>query len=38
VRAVVLVVPGRAGNAARGDLGPRTAIMIHGTRPRRLLK
>ncbi len=29
-----LVVPGRADNAARDDLGPKTAIMIRQTRPK----
>jgi hypothetical protein len=32
-RAVVPGVPGRADNAARDDLGPKTAIMIRQTRP-----
>src|SRR5687768_6299374 len=33
VRAVVLDVPGRADNAASGDLGANAAIMIRGTWP-----
>jgi hypothetical protein len=34
-RAVVPGVPGRADNAATGDLGSEGAIMIRGTRPKR---
>jgi hypothetical protein len=32
-RAVVPGVPGRADNAATGDLGSKSVIMIRGTRP-----
>jgi hypothetical protein len=32
-RAVVLDIPGRADNAARGHLGANTAVKIRGARP-----